>query len=128
MDAGYGAGDFLSELERRGIVPHVPVRPGRIVPKDAGTLARRRAGMRRNLPNYRVSQRRRKMIEKVFGWVETVGLLRRWRHVGRKRIAQLTEMTVAAYNLVRMSRLLATCAADGGLAEASRRAKSDRSG
>jgi hypothetical protein len=64
--------------------------------------------MRRILPSYRVSQRRRKMIEEVFGWVKTVGLLRRVRHVGRKRIAQVTEMTMAAYNLVRMSRLLAT--------------------
>ena len=107
MDAGYDAGDFLSELERRGIVPHVPVRPGRIVPKDEGSLARMRARMRRILPSYRVSQRRRKMIEEVFGWVKTVGLLRRVRHVGRKRIAQVTEMTMAAYNLVRMSRLLA---------------------
>lgn len=49
-----------------------------------------------------------KMIEEVFGWVKTVGLLRRVRHVGRKRIAQVTEMTMVAYNLARMSRLLAT--------------------
>lgn len=108
MDAGYDAGDFLSELEGRGIVPHVPVRPGRIVMKDEGSMARMRARMRRILPSYRTSQRRRKMIEEAFGWVKTVGLLRRVRHVGRRRIAQVTEMTMAAYNLVRMSRLLAT--------------------
>ena len=108
MDAGYDAGDFLAELEGRGIVPHVPVRPGRIVMKDEGSMARMRARMRRILPSYRTSQRRRKMIEEAFGWVKTVGLLRRVRHVGRRRIAQVTEMTMAAYNLVRMSRLLAT--------------------
>jgi transposase len=78
MDAVYDAGDFLPEFERRGIVPHVPVRPGRIVPKDEGSLAR----MRRILPSYRVSERRRKKIEEVVGWVKTVGLLRRVRHVG----------------------------------------------
>lgn len=55
MDAGYDAGDFLTELERRGIVPHVPVRPGRILPKDEGSLARMRARMRRILPSYRGS-------------------------------------------------------------------------
>jgi len=95
---------------RRGRLPDGAgaVRPGRIVPKDDGSLAQMRARMRRILPSYRVSQRRRKMIEEVFGWVKTVGLLRRVRHLGRKRIAQVTEITMAAYKLVRMTRLLAT--------------------
>ncbi len=100
-----GALRMLGHMRRRrGIELHVPVRPGRIVMKDEDSLAR----LRRILPSYRTSQRSLKMLEEAFGWVKTVGLLRRVRHVGRRWIAQVTEMTKAAYNLVRMSRLLAT--------------------
>lgn len=108
MDTGYDAGELLSELEGRGIELRVPVREGRIVQKDELSMARMRAKMRRILPSCRVSQRRRKTIEEVVAWAKTVGLLRRVRHVGRKRITQVMEMTMAAYNLLRAARLLAT--------------------
>jgi hypothetical protein len=46
-------------------------------------------------------------VPTVFGWSKTVGGLRRSRHVCRWKIAQRVELTAAAYNLVRMRRLLA---------------------
>jgi hypothetical protein len=64
-----------------------------------------------------VSWRRRKMIEEVFDWVKTVDLLRRLRHVDRERIAQMTEISLAAHILVRMSRPLATWAMEGPAGE-----------
>ncbi len=72
-----------------------------------GSLAQRRERMRKILPSYLVSQRRRKMVEEVIDWVKTVGLFRRVCQMGRKRIAHVTKMTMAACNIVQMSSLLA---------------------
>jgi hypothetical protein len=47
------------------------------------------------------------VIEEFFGWAKVIGGLRKSRHVGRSKIRQQVELTAAAYNLVRMSRLLA---------------------
>lgn len=57
-------------------------------------------------PGYRVSQRRRKMIEEVFGWMKTVGLMRKVRHRGTELVDWIFEFTAATYNLVRMRRLI----------------------
>ncbi len=56
---------------------------------------------------YAVSQRRRKIVEEFFGWAKAIAGLRRTRYVKRWKIRQQAEMTAAAYNLVRMRRLLA---------------------
>lgn len=55
---------------------------------------------------YAASQRVRKRIEEIFGWMKTVGLLRKLRHRGLARVAWMFTFTAAAYNLVRMRRLL----------------------
>jgi len=55
---------------------------------------------------YQISQRKRKRIEEVFGWMKTVALLRKARHRGRKRVAWMFTFAAAAYNLVRMRKLL----------------------
>lgn len=56
---------------------------------------------------YRQSQRRRKRVEEIFGWMKTVGLLRRLRHRGVARVGWVFVFTAAAYNLVRMRTLAA---------------------
>ena len=106
-DMGYDSGDFLAALERESVRPHVAVRAGRIIAEDEGGDARRRARARQRNAGYWRSQRRRKIVEEFFGWSKTVGGLRRSRHVGRWKIAQQVELTAAAYNIVRMRRLLA---------------------
>ena len=58
-------------------------------------------------PGYAVSQRIRKRIEEVFGWMKTVGLLRKLRHRGVARVNWIFVFTAAAYNLVRMRTLAA---------------------
>jgi hypothetical protein len=55
---------------------------------------------------YRISQRKRKRIEEVFGWMKTVGMLRKTRHRGVSRVSWVFTFAAAAYNLVRMRTLL----------------------
>ena len=54
---------------------------------------------------YGHSQRRRKLVEQVYGWLKTVGGGRKLRFVGLERNRLWLELTAAAYNLVRMARL-----------------------
>jgi hypothetical protein len=56
---------------------------------------------------YRISQRKRKRIEEVFGWLKTVGMLRKTRHRGVENVSWVFTFATAAYNLVRMRSL--TC-------------------
>lgn len=106
-DKGYDAGPFILALEARQIEAHVAIRPGRINVRDASSQARHRTRERRRLIGYIRSQRKRKLVEEFFGWGKSVAVLRRSRHVGRFKIKQQAELTGAAYNLVRMARLLA---------------------
>ena len=59
-------------------------------------------------PGYAISQRKRKLVEQAFGWMKTVGGLRKLRHRGGERVQWIFTFTAAAYNIVRMRRLLAT--------------------
>jgi hypothetical protein len=102
MDTGYDDGQFLAKLERAGVLPHVPLRRGRIVAQDVAGQARRRARRRQRLASYAVSQRIRKRVEEIFGWCKTVGRLARTRLVGRWKITQEVLLTLSAYNLVRL--------------------------
>ncbi len=56
-------------------------------------------------PGYVVSQRIRKRVEEIFGWMKTVGLLRKLRHRGGPRVSWVFTFTAAVYNLVRMRTL-----------------------
>jgi hypothetical protein len=105
FDAGYDDGDFLEHLENEEIIPHVPVRKMGSGPKSA---VRRRALKRMKTKAYRISQRIRKRVEEIIGWCKTVGGLARARLVGRWKILQEAQITGAAYNLLRMSKLKPT--------------------
>jgi hypothetical protein len=54
---------------------------------------------------YAVSQRKRKRVEEIFGWIETVAGLRKTKHRGRKRVDWMFTFAAAAYNLVRLRNL-----------------------
>jgi IS4 transposase len=56
---------------------------------------------------YRISQRKRKRVEEVFGWMKTVALQRKTRFLGPDRTSWMFTLAAAAYNLVRMRNLLA---------------------
>jgi transposase len=113
-DKGYDSGPYYLELEARGIEPHSAmlqttrdlsqVRPG----QRARVEARLRMRERQTTLGYQFSQRCRKKIEESFGWMKTVAGLARTRLVGRWKIRQQLELAAAAYNLVRLRKLLPT--------------------
>jgi hypothetical protein len=55
---------------------------------------------------YQLSEKKRKRIEEVFGWMKSIGLLRKLRHRGLERVEWMFAFTAAAYNLVRMRNLM----------------------
>jgi hypothetical protein len=57
-------------------------------------------------PGYAESQRKRKRVEEIFGWLKTVGVLRKTRHRGVDRVGWMFTFGLAAYNLIRMRNLL----------------------
>jgi transposase len=111
-DKGYDSGEFFQELEARKIEPHVPLvkepcAPENVVHKQrlAGIEARHRMKERQTTDGYRLSQKCRKKIEEVFGWLKEIADLGRARFVGRWKIRQALEMGAAAYNLIRLRKL-----------------------
>jgi transposase len=99
-DKAYDAAAFVASLRDRTVSPHV----------TQNTKGRRSAidGRTTRHPGYVVSLRIRKRIEEVFGWVKTSAGLRKTRHRGLGRVGWTFTLTVAAYNLVRLPKLLAT--------------------
>lgn len=99
-DKSYDTADFVAGCRARGCVPHV-----------AQNDAHRRSAIDRRTtrhPGYAISQIKRKRIEEPFGWMKTVGGLRKTRHRGRPLVEWLFVLTAAAYNLIRIPKLLAT--------------------
>jgi len=97
-DKGYDVHDFVSELRGMEITPHIAQNDtNRRSAVDERTT--RHAG-------YQLSQRHRKRIEEVFGWMKTIGLLRKLRHRGLERVGWMFTFTAAAYNLVRIRNLM----------------------
>lgn len=106
-DKGYDDGAYIGRLEDRGIDPHVAIKDGPIsLDTDEGVNRWLCRAMSRS-GDFRTSQRRRKMIEEAFGWIKDFAGLKRTRLVGRWKIRMQVTMAAAAYNLVRMTRLLA---------------------
>jgi len=96
-DQGYYWQRFIDACRRRGLAPHVACREKRkLHGLDARTTAR---------SGYRISQRVRKRVEEIFGWMKTVGGLKRSRYLGLERTQAVAYFIAAAYNLVRMARL-----------------------
>ena len=60
---------------------------------------------------YAVSQRKRKRVEEIFGWIKTIAGLRKTKHRGRKRVGWMFTFAAAAFNLVRLRNLTALAAA-----------------
>lgn len=101
-DKGYDTRDFVAQARSLAVTPHV-----------AQNTSRRRSaidGRTTQQPGYSVSQRVRKRVEEIFGWLKTVGLMRKTRHKGVARVGWMFTFAAAVYNLVRMRNLLAEAA------------------
>jgi transposase len=100
-DKGYDTNNFVREMRGMNVTPHVAQnekRPG-------GSAIDKRTTRH---PGYKVSQIKRKRIEEVFGWLKTVGMLRKTRHRGVHKVGWVFTFAAAAYNLVRMRKLVYT--------------------
>lgn len=106
MDAGYRAGEFLCAIEAHGSTPHTPMGDDVIRGDSPRADARRRARRRMKTDGYRLSQRVRKRVEQIIGWAKTVAGLARTRFIGHERIENSALIAGAAYNMLRMTRLL----------------------
>lgn len=105
-DRGFEAGEFLRTLEEDlHITPHVPIAAERVTSPGPSGDARRRMLRRMNTEGYALSQRARKKIEQMFGWMKQAGGLRKVRHVGRWKIQQVAYLWAAAFNLLRLAHL-----------------------
>jgi transposase len=95
-DKGYDRRELVQELREHQVTAHFARKQSSII--DQRTT--RHAG-------YAISQRKRKRVEEIFGWLKTVGGLRKTRHRGVDRVGWMFTFALAAYNLVRMRNLAA---------------------
>jgi IS5 family transposase len=97
---GYDTRDLVAKLRARDITPHVA----------QNTAGRRSAidGRTTRHVGYATSQRIRMKVEEIFGWLKTVGGLRKTRYRGLEKVDFVGYLVGAAYNLVRLARMVAT--------------------
>lgn len=97
-DKGYDAADFVQSLRELNVTPHIATNDTRRGGSALDGRTKRHHG-------YEISQRKRKLVEQIFGWVKTVGGLRKTRHRGRRTVDWIFAFGAAAYNLVRLTNL-----------------------
>jgi hypothetical protein len=101
-DRGFDAESFVLELRERRVTPHIARNTsGRASAIDGRTIRH---------PGYVVSQRVRKRIEEAFGWIKTTAGQARTRLRGTERVRWSFTLTAAAYNLIRLPKLLRAAA------------------
>ena len=93
-DKGYDSKELVQAMREHRVTPHFACKPTSTI--DERTTRH---------PGYALSQRKRKRVEEIFGWVKTVGGLRKTRHRGVDLVDWLFTLAVAAYNMVRIRNL-----------------------
>ena len=101
-DKNYDVASFVATLRAAGITPPV-AQNAQYTALDGRTTRH---------PGYPRSQRKRKLVEPAFGWMKTVGLMRKLRHRGGELVDWMFTFTATAYNLVRLRTLGAPADAD----------------
>ncbi len=99
-DKNFDTREFVRLSRGLCVTPHVAQNDHKFHPSAIDRRTVRHLG-------YGMSQRKRKRIEEIFGWLKTVGMFRKTRHRGKERIGWMFQFSLAAYNLVRMRNLMA---------------------
>ena len=104
-DKGFDVAAFVEDLRDRKVTPHIAIqdhltKTGKRRKTKIDRRTTRHAG-------YAVSQRIRKRIEEIFGWVKVQGGQNKTKFRGRRRVEASFTLALAAYNLVRLPKLLA---------------------
>jgi transposase len=98
-DKGFDTAEFVDQCRHMNVTPHVAQNDGRRGGSAIDARTTRHAG-------YKVSQKKRKRIEECFGWLKDIALLRKLKHRGLFKVAWIFTFAAAAYNLVRMRKLI----------------------
>ena len=98
-DKAYDTKEFVRQVRQLKVTPHVAQNVCRNRHSAIDNRTTRHAG-------YEISQKKRKRIEEVFGWMKTVGLMKQTRHRGAERVGWMFTFAAAAYNLVRIRNLM----------------------
>lgn len=99
-DTGYQEPPFIEQLRRRRLAPHISEYVKGNLVKNA--LSEQERGD----PRRSISQRKRKLIEEVFGWSKLTGSLRQVKLRGLARVDWFYRMVMVGYNLVRLRKLI----------------------
>jgi transposase len=97
-DKGFDTRDFVRQLRRIGVTPHVAQNTERPGGSAIDQRTTRHAG-------YTISQQKRKRIEQSFGWMKIIGMLKKVKLRGLEKVSWLFTFVGAAYNLYRLGRL-----------------------
>jgi transposase len=97
-DKNFDTAGFVENIRRLDAVPHVAQNTKNRSSAIDGRTTRH--------PGYEISQRLRKRIEEIYGWMKTVGLMRKTRHRGTERVGWMFVFTVAVYDLIRIRNLI----------------------
>lgn len=97
-DKNYDTHAFVQDLRALQVTPHVAQHTTNRASAIDGRITR--------YPGYAVSQQKRTRVEEIFGWLKTVGLLRKVKLRGVKQVGWLFTFAAAVYNLVRMRNLM----------------------
>jgi len=98
-DKGFDTAEFVAECRQMNVTPHVAQNMARAGGSAIDARTTRHTG-------YAVSQKKRKRIEECFGWMKDIALLRKLKHRGLFKVAWIFTFAAAAYNLVRMRKLI----------------------
>lgn len=95
-DKGYDVRDFVDEVRNEGVTPHIAAK------KSRGAIDQRTT----RHAAYAVSQRCRKRVEEIFGWMKSIGGFRRTRYRGTERTDFMGLLVATTYNVIRITKLL----------------------
>jgi len=108
-DTQYQDEKFIAALRERGVAPHVSEYTKGVASLGKNALnEQERADLRRSM-----SQRKRKLIERMFGWAKLDRPLKQVKLRGLKRVDWFYRLVVTAYNLMRLGKLILTPAQVG---------------
>jgi transposase len=98
-DKGYDTAEFVDQCRHINVTPHVAQNTARPGGSAIDARTTRHAG-------YDRSQKKRKRIEECFGWLKDIALMRKLKHRGLFKVGWIFTFAAAAYNLVRMRKLI----------------------
>ena len=101
-DKGFDAREFIDDLRELNVTPHVA--------QNTANRASAIDGRTTRHPGYAISQKKRKLVEEPFGWAKTIGGLARPMLRGARRLGFKFTLTMAAYDLIRLPKLIGAAA------------------